>query len=321
MPRLGIWVFPDIGLSDISSVAARVESLGYNHLWLGDEGFARDVYVALAGCSNATSRLGLGVAITNPYLRHPLVSAIAAASVDELSGGRAIYGLGAGGSLTLRPVGVSSAKPVQAVSEAITIARQVFSGRRVEFRGELFSAVGGPYPYSRPSLPIMVAGRGPKMLEMAARRADMIFLSGIAKPHLRQVVDKIRSVAADADRRVEIVYATYAAYSEATRVAIKRNVAYFALDCPPDVKTLIGLNDQLEAEMRARLQAGGLEAASELVTEDMLKTFVLAGSLDECKAEARSIVSNLGFDEFVIEVPHGIEATVVAEDFADLFLG
>ncbi len=319
MTKLGVWIFPDMGLSDISRTARDLEALGYDTVWLGDEGFARDVYVALAACAQATSRLGLGVAITNPYLRHPLVSAIALASIDELSGGRAIYGLGAGGSLTLGPVGLSPQKPVEAVSEAIAIARQVFSGQRVNFRGELFSVDGGPYAYSRATIRIMVAGRGPKMLDMAAREADMIFLSGIAKPYLHQVVRGIRSTAALAARRVEIIYATYAAYSDESREAIRRNVAYFALDCPPEVKALIGLDAALEGEMRRRMQVGGLALASELVTDAMLRTFVLAGSLDECRDEARRLVDALGFDEFVIEVPHGLDASAVARDFSGLF--
>jgi len=165
----------------------------------------------------------------------------------------------------------------------------------------------------------MVAGRGPRMLEMAAREADMIFLSGIAKPQLRQVVQRIRSTAAQVGRNVELIYASYAAYSDEVLRAIRRNVAYFVLDCPADVKALVGLDEHLEAEMRSRLQAGGLELASELVTEGMLRTFVLAGSLEECRQEARQLVEELGFDEFVIEVPHGSDAVVVARDFSGLF--
>ncbi len=306
-------------LSDISDVARAVEELGYQNLWLGDEGFARDAYVSLAACAHVTARIGLGLAITNPFLRHPLVSAIAMATIDEASAGRAIFGLGAGGSLTLRPVGVVPKRPVQAVSEAITIARQVFGGQRVEFQGELFTAYGGPYAYARPDLPILVAGRGAKMLEMAARQADMIFLSGIAKVRLPDLVRQIRGTASEAKRTVQIIWATYAAYSEETTAAIRRNVAYFALDCPPDVKQMIGMDPALEAEMRARLRSGGLELASELVTDAMMQAFVLAGSLNECRAEAKRWVEELELEEFAIEVPHGISPTKVAKDFSGLF--
>ena len=94
-------------------MVAEIESLGFDHLWLTDSSLhARNPYAYLTLAATRSSRLTLGTAVTNPLTRHPAITAAAAATVDEISGGRMIVGIGAGDrpllALGMKPASVDS---------------------------------------------------------------------------------------------------------------------------------------------------------------------------------------------------------------------
>ena len=105
------------------------EAAGLDEVWLGDEGPARDPLVTLAAAAVRTSTIALGVAVTNPYLRHPASTASAFATLAELAGpGRVVLGMGSGGDLALGPTGAVREQPLQRVTDAVRIARAVLRG-------------------------------------------------------------------------------------------------------------------------------------------------------------------------------------------------
>src|SRR5689334_25248596 len=87
--------FPMARLAEFAEI---VEDLGYDGLWLADQRFYREPYVSLAYCATRTSKIQLGVGVTDPYTRHPALTAMAIATLDEVAHGRAVLGIGAGGS-------------------------------------------------------------------------------------------------------------------------------------------------------------------------------------------------------------------------------
>src|SRR4051794_6683346 len=103
-------------MADLGEFAALVESLGYDALWLADQRFYREPYASLTYCAPPPSRLGLGVGVTDPYTRHAALTAMAFATVDEAPAGRAILGIGGGGS-GFAPRGITATKPAQALRE------------------------------------------------------------------------------------------------------------------------------------------------------------------------------------------------------------
>ena len=114
----------------MADVVVEAENAGLDELWLGDEGPAHDPLVTLATAAARTTRIGLGVAVTNPYLRHPAATASAFATLAELAPGRVVLGLGAGGGLALGPVGLDRPQPLTRVAEAVRIARLSSAVRR-----------------------------------------------------------------------------------------------------------------------------------------------------------------------------------------------
>ena len=113
-----------------SSWRAAAEQLGIDDLWLGDEGPARDPFALLAAAPRSRTRLRLGVAVTNPYLRHPAITAVAAMTVHELSGGRRCLGVGPGGGIALGPLGMRARPRSPAPATPCGSSRAVATGTR-----------------------------------------------------------------------------------------------------------------------------------------------------------------------------------------------
>jgi 5,10-methylenetetrahydromethanopterin reductase len=146
-------------------------------LWVADEQFLRDPWVQLGAIAAVTSRVSIGICVTDPYIRHPALTATAAATLQELSGGRAILGLGAG-STGFSALGLTPRAPASAVTECIELCRRLWSEPHpFSYEGQHVRFFDAALDFKPPSpIPIYVAARGPKMLAAAARHADTVLI-------------------------------------------------------------------------------------------------------------------------------------------------
>ena len=140
--RTGLLLLPSRPATELVDLAVGAERLGYDDFWLADERFFREVYTVLGLAAARTSRLRLGPGVTDPYSRHPALTAMAIATLDEVSAGRAILGLGAGVS-GFRELGVDAARSAVAIREAVTLIRGLLAGQTVTLKGEQVSFVDG----------------------------------------------------------------------------------------------------------------------------------------------------------------------------------
>ncbi|HJX22858.1 MAG TPA: LLM class flavin-dependent oxidoreductase [Candidatus Bathyarchaeia archaeon] len=142
MPRMGLMVAPEAEFSVLAKTAKLAEKCGFDSLWIADRAYERDFNVAMTVAAYATRRIKIAVGVTNPYTRHPVKTACAIASLNELLNGRAMLGIGAGSRDTLRSFGGDWIKPVKACEEAIQLIRSVLDGemvhlkRRMRHRGQ-----------------------------------------------------------------------------------------------------------------------------------------------------------------------------------------
>src|SRR5579871_1819560 len=111
-------------------LARRAELAGFDAFWVSDDLFLRSAWVLLSAAAQVTTRIQLGTCIVNPYTQHPTEIAMAAATLDELSGGRALLGLSSGADDFLGWVGLRAERPVAMVSETIGALRRLFAGSR-----------------------------------------------------------------------------------------------------------------------------------------------------------------------------------------------
>jgi len=197
----GVLVNAEYPHSDLMRYARRSEDLGLDAFWYGDEKFYREVYTGLAACALATSRIRLGPGVTEPYTRHPALTALAVASLDELSGGRAVLGYGAG-RVGFPQMGIALERSALRLRESIHIIRRLWAGERFSFKGETitWSDAALQFP-TRAGIPIYLAADGPHTLRLAGELADGVIVAHCASPLiLRPKLELVRQGQAKAGR-------------------------------------------------------------------------------------------------------------------------
>ncbi len=206
----GLLLLPSRPARELAALAQRAEALGYDDLWLADERFFRDVYACLATCALQTSKIRLATGVTDPYSRHPALTAMAIATLDEIAGGRAILGIGAGVS-GFRELGIDAGRSAVAIREAVELIRRLLAGEAVTVEGEQVSFRGGRLDFapSRPTIPIYVASQRAAGCRVAGRAADGAIMQGcVAEPLVRFFRETVHEGARRAGRdpaRIELV--------------------------------------------------------------------------------------------------------------------
>ncbi|WP_102509054.1 LLM class F420-dependent oxidoreductase [Sanguibacter massiliensis] len=176
----------------IAEAVRMADTLGLDSVWTA-EAYGSDAFTPLAWWGAATSRVRLGTAVAQMYARTPTATAMAALTLDHLSGGRAILGLGASGPQVVEGwYGQPFRRPLARTREFVDIVRQVIARERVQYDGQFFQLpLPAPGPDSgpdaptglgrplrstvhplRPEIPIHLAAEGPKNVALAGEIAD-----------------------------------------------------------------------------------------------------------------------------------------------------
>lgn len=185
-------------LAQLPEWARTVEASGFDVIGLTDSpALYPETYVTGAVAAQHTSRVRLGPRVTNPITRHPMVAASAIRSLDVLSGGRALFGIGAGDSAA-HSAGVRPA-PVHITEAYLLAVRGLLRGEEVDYRGARLQMFTEPR-----DVPIYVAAAGPKMLRMAGRVADGVIIgSGILPEVIEDTLARIGEGAAEVGRSLD----------------------------------------------------------------------------------------------------------------------
>jgi len=179
----GLLLLPHDPPDRLVEVAKLAEAAGYDHFWLADERFFREVYASLTLVAHSTSRITVGTCVTDPYSRHAALTAMAIATLDEIADGRAMLGIGAGIS-GFAELGIRREKPARANREAITPIRRLLAGEETDLQGEIVRFDHGRLDFvpARAAIPIYVASNGPLGQRVAGALADGAIMEGCANP-------------------------------------------------------------------------------------------------------------------------------------------
>jgi probable F420-dependent oxidoreductase len=185
--RFGVSVRSAQSRAEWVEKARKVEELGYSTLTVPDH--LTDLMApmpALASAAAATKHLRVGTYVLNNDLRHPVLVAREAATVDFLTDGRFQLGLGAGSIQSeYDEAGLAfdtGRERVDRLAEAVTVIKGLLKGEQVTFAGRHFRVTGhtiAPLPVQKPHPPILIGGNGRRLLALAAREADIVGFSGI----------------------------------------------------------------------------------------------------------------------------------------------
>jgi F420-dependent oxidoreductase-like protein len=182
--------------AEVREFVQEADRLGYDTVWVA-EAWGFDAITILASFAEITERIGLGTSILNVYSRTPSLIAQTAATLDALSGGRAVLGLGASGPQVVQGWhGMPYHKPLQRTRETIEIIRTILRRERLVHEGEIFSLDMGLKLINHPvrdAIPIYLASLGPKNVEMTAEIADgwlpVLFSAARAKAVFGEALD------------------------------------------------------------------------------------------------------------------------------------
>jgi probable F420-dependent oxidoreductase len=193
--------------------ARRVESLGYNALVLPDHATPHHLasIPALMAAAEATTTLRVSSMVMGNDFRNPMMLA-EAATIDVLSGGRYELALGTGWySADYEVLGIeldSGADRVSRLAEAVALIKRVWTEDNVDENGRWYRAKNAtvrPRPAQRPHPPILIGGRGKKLLELAGRAADIVSIqAGSTARELDSLFDVVREAAGDRFPQIEL---------------------------------------------------------------------------------------------------------------------
>ncbi|HEY7434187.1 MAG TPA: LLM class flavin-dependent oxidoreductase [Methylomirabilota bacterium] len=200
--RTGLLMLPAYEPARLAELAGLAESAGFDDFWLADERFFREVYACLTLCALRTRRIRLGPCVTDPYSRHPALTAMAIATLDEISGRRALLGLGAGVS-GFRELGIDASRSAVAIREGVEVIRALLAGKTVTVKGREVSLTDGRLDFTpaRADLPIFVASQRAGGCRVAGRVADGAVMQGaVAEPLVRFLRETVHGAAREAGR-------------------------------------------------------------------------------------------------------------------------
>lgn len=293
---------PSAPAAELVEVAEEVERLGYRRLWINDERLERDPFTILAAVADRTRQILIGPGVTNPYSRHPALVATAIATLDELSGGRAVLGLGAGGT-NHRALGIERRAPVTALREAIELIRGLWAGETVTVDGSVVRADEAKldFPAARRRIPIYIGARGPRVLELAGAVADGVIVGNVAtREGWSYALDRIAAGAERAGREpgeIRLSAWLYACVADDDEEALEaiRPMAATSLVTSRPVLSELGL--ELPEAFRAAMEARGWRLDREVVAEagaalpvELVRRFGIAGTPAACRERLEALL-------------------------------
>ena len=292
------------------------ERLGYDTAWITDTHLVcRELWVTLAACAAATSRIRLGPGVTVPHSRHVSVTASAVATLHDLAPGRVVIGVGTGGSsaqtmgLRLEQVG-----RVGALETMATSLRRLLAGESVRFE----TGVDGRLAWldGARAIPIYLAGSGPRMLETAGRLGDGTIVYATVRPEvlgpaLRHIADGAR---ASGRQLAELDVALWAPMSIGHDGALARDHARGRVASACRHPLPVRLSDEDErAIRRVRDAYDAYEHATAgsrhrtLVSDRLVDLMALAGTPDDVRAQVGRLRTVHGLGRVIVfpQVPDG----------------
>jgi probable F420-dependent oxidoreductase len=300
-PKVGLLLSGEgMPLADLVALGVAAEDAGLDSVWHVE--IQREPVVPLAAIATETRRIRLGTGVVI-WARSPILASLVAANLDELSGGRFLYGLGTGPpEWNRRFHGMSYERPVRRIREYVEVMRgawkAAYHGSTFDYDGELYRIEG--YQRSlrqeRERIPIVLAAVQRRMCQLVGEIADGVLFNVLSTPRYVRVyalpnIERGAGRAGRSAREVEKAAAITAAAdtdaSQARRWA-RHHIAYYAVI--PYFDVMFGLHgfEREAAAIRSAAARGDSEGMIAAVSEEMIDTFAIAGTPDQCRELLRS---------------------------------
>ena len=321
--RLGVGFSGGPNASEIVRLIKLAEDLGYISAWVA-EGHGGDQFAVLGAVATATERLQLGTCITSVFVRTAPTLAMSAMTVDQLSGGRFILGVGSSHRVQVEPEhGVKYSKPITRTRETVQFVRDLMRNGVASIHGETITIENFDLWFQplRPAMPIYAAGLFPKMVETTGEICDGIILTRSTLKTAGEIRPQLAAGAARAGRDPAAVAVTTlcptAVDADSARALDKMRpgLALYAGFFPRYNKLIASHGFEAEAAAIAeKWAAGDRQGAAAEVTDAMVRATSVAGSPEECRAKLQAYRDS-GIDEPIISpFARGPQSAAVFEE-------
>lgn len=294
---------PATPMEKLFRIAKVNEEAGFDSIWVPDHllfippGIVPEAWSTLAATAALTEKAVLGTCVSDPHRYHPAVLAQKVATVDQISGGRVILGLGAGEAMNLEPFGIEWKKPVSKLIEAVTIIRKLWSGEVLNYEGR-FWRLKDAFLQINPvkgRVPIYFGANGSRTLKLTGEMADG-WLSIPLSPRLyKERLKLVKEGAGKAGRSLDDIDTGVYLYTSVTE---KAEDAYEQIEKirsqvipSPDLLREAGYDVELPEELqsisyfKALLNSEWVQkflAFGELIPREAAIEFSIAGTVEDC---------------------------------------
>ena len=291
--RVSLQLIPEQPAEQLLEAAQAADELGYYACYSADEIYHKDAWLLLAAAAVRTQRIRLSPCVAPLYMREPTYVAQLAATLDELSGGRAEVVLGIGNLAMLEQYGVEwqGTRPIARLREAHRVIRTLLDEGSIDFQGEFFR-YAGISTAARPvqeHVPLKVGAMGgPKSMQLAGEIADGLHTAcAYSAEALRYAVDQFTVGADRAGRNADrldmgdSLLGAIAPDPEVARRAGRILAAFYIPSMPPALLGRHGIEPEEVAPVSEAFAAGDIERALGLTSDDVADRIMVAGTPED----------------------------------------
>jgi 5,10-methylenetetrahydromethanopterin reductase len=291
--RLSFQMLPEQRASELLEAIALADRLGYYACYSADEIYHKDAWLLFAAAADRTERIRMGPCVSPIYMREPTYIAQLAATLDELSDGRAEVVFGIGNLAMLEQYGVewSGTRPIARLREAHRVMRTLLDDGAIDFEGDFYS-YRGVTTAARPiqeHLPLKIGAMGgPKSMEVAGEIADGLHTACAYSPEaLDYAVDHCRIGAERAGRAVaqldlgDSLLGAIAPDADVARRAGRVLAAFYIPSMPPALLERHGIDPERVKGINDAFADGDVPRALQLTPDDIADRLMVAGTPDD----------------------------------------
>lgn len=301
-------------VTDTLSIVSAAENAGFDTVWVSEDYFQYGAFSLAAACAAHTSRINIGIGVINPYTRHPVLAAMEAVALDEISQGRLVLGIGSSNKVWMETqAGIPYVKPLTAAKECFQIIRQLTSAGCIEFVGKYFKTgfiklKNKPF---RSNLPLFLGIKGDKALEAAGRlNANVLLSAGSPVEYIsyaRKIINK-GAIAAGHDPSSIIIAAYLPIYMNKdgglARERMRPLAAEFiGLHGEHPILLSAGITPEEIAPFRKAFVSQTI--ATTPISDELVDKLVIAGTPGECRSRLDAYLAA------GVDIPVFFEATGV----------
>lgn len=290
-----------LSIDEVLRCSEIISNTDTDTVWV-PETWGMENFSMLGAVSSKTKNQKIGSSIINIYSRSPSTIAMGAATVDTLSKGRLVLGLGTSSLPIVESFhGNKFEKPLQRMRESVDVIRLVLSGKQANYDGEIFKLNNFTLLIkpTRTKIPIYLAAINKKMVDLAWEIGDGVIFYLRPLNEMRQTISKMQS-----KKRIDVtcqLITCVSKNSEEARLRAKKTIAFYVSIGDIYRKFLSDNGFKKEAgEIYDEFKKTGFRLNHELVADAMLQSLAISGTPDECKTQLKNF-TDVGIDQPILQ--------------------